>query len=155
MAKVYGTNETDFLGVFRGLFDRDGVTDGDDWIFGFGGDDWIEGHDGNDFLFGGEGADLLDGGDDIDTAIYSDSPYGVTVDLQTGKGHGGTAEGDLLYSIENLVGSWWGDHLTGTPMTTYCPDSVGTTTSKAAPVPTHSMAVGVLIGRSTPTPLPA
>ena len=112
MAKVYGTNGPDFLG-WRGLFDRDGVTDGDDWIFGLGGDDWIKGHDGNDFLFGGEGADLLDGGDDIDTAIYSDSPYGVTVDLQTGKGHGGTAEGDQLYSIENLIGSWWGDHLIG------------------------------------------
>jgi Ca2+-binding RTX toxin-like protein len=82
-------------------------------IFGFGGDDWIEGHGGNDFLFGGEGADLLDGGDDIDTAIYSDSPDGVTVDLQTGKGHGGTAEGDQLYSIENLTGSWWDDLLFG------------------------------------------
>jgi Ca2+-binding RTX toxin-like protein len=112
MAKVYGTNGHDFLG-WRGFFDRDGVTDGDDWIFGFGGDDWIEGHDGNDFLFGGEGADLLDGGDDIDTAIYSDSPDGVTVDLQTGKGHGGTAEGDQLYSIENLTGSWWDDLLFG------------------------------------------
>jgi Ca2+-binding RTX toxin-like protein len=114
MAKVYGTDGHDLLGL-RGFFDRDGVTDGDDWIFGFGGDDWIEGHDGNDFLQGGEGADLLFGGDDIDTAIYSDSPYGVTVDLQTGKGQGGTAEGDQLYSIENVTGSWSGegDHLIG------------------------------------------
>ena len=155
MAKVYGTNGHDFLGVFRGFFDRDGVTDGDDWIFGFGGDDWIEGHDGNDFLFGGEGADLLDGGDDIDTAIYSDSPSGVTVDLQTGKGQLGTAEGDQLYSIENVTGSWWGDHLIGNANDNVLSGLVGTTTSKAAPVPTHSMAVGALIGRSTPTPLPA
>jgi Ca2+-binding RTX toxin-like protein len=112
MAKVYGTNQHDLLG-FRGFFDRDGVTDGDDTIFGFGGDDWIEGHDGNDILFGGEGADLLFGGDGIDTAVYSDSPYGVNVDLQTGKGHWGTAEGDQLYSIENLTGSWWSDFLIG------------------------------------------
>jgi Ca2+-binding RTX toxin-like protein len=112
MAKVVGTNETDFLGVFRfPWFDRDGPTDGDDTIYGLGGDDWIEGGDGNDILEGGEGADFLFGGDDIDTAIYSDSPYGVTVDLQTGKGHGGTAEGDQLYSIENLTGSLFGDDL--------------------------------------------
>jgi Ca2+-binding RTX toxin-like protein len=113
MAKVLGTNETDFIWTIRGWFDRDGSTDGDDSIFGFGGDDWIEGGDGNDSLFGGEGADRLFGGDDIDTAIYSDSPSGVYVDLQTGKGQGGTAEGDQLYSIENVTGSWWSDHLIG------------------------------------------
>jgi Ca2+-binding RTX toxin-like protein len=112
MAKVYGTNGHDLLG-WRGLFDRDGVTDGDDTIFGLGGDDWIQGRDGNDFLQGGEGADLLFGGDGIDTANYGDSPAGVYVDLQTGKGQGGTAEGDQLYSIENVTGSWWDDHLIG------------------------------------------
>jgi Ca2+-binding RTX toxin-like protein len=113
MAKVYGTNEHDMLGVWRGWFDRDGVTDGDDTIFGLGGDDWIYGRDGNDFLQGGEGADLLFGGDGIDTANYGDSPTGVYVDLQTGKGQGGTAEGDQLYGIENVTGSWWDDHLIG------------------------------------------
>jgi Ca2+-binding RTX toxin-like protein len=113
MAKVYGTNEPDFLGVFRGGFHRDGVTDGDDTIYGLGGNDWIEGHDGNDFLQGGEGADLLIGGDDIDTAGYGDSPSGVTVDLQTGIGQGGTASWDRLISIENVFGSWWDDYLYG------------------------------------------
>jgi Ca2+-binding RTX toxin-like protein len=113
MAKVYGTNEPDWLGVFWDPFHRDGVTDGDDTIYGLGGDDWIEGHDGNDFLQGGEGADLLIGGDDVDTAGYGDSPYGVNVDLQTGKGHGGTAEGDQLILIENVFGSWWDDILAG------------------------------------------
>ena len=38
---------------------------------------------------------------------------GVTVDLQTGHGHSGTAEGDILDGIENLTGSWWNDYLTG------------------------------------------
>jgi Ca2+-binding RTX toxin-like protein len=113
MAKVVGTNETDFIWVIR-WFDRDGPTDGDDTIYGLGGDDWIEGGDGNDILEGGEGADKLFGGDDIDTAIYSDSPDGVYVDLQTGKGQGGTAEGDLLYGVENITGSLFGgDHLIG------------------------------------------
>ena len=41
MAKfVYGTNETRYSRDGSG-FGRNGVTDGDDWIFGFGGDDWI------------------------------------------------------------------------------------------------------------------
>ena len=108
---IYGTDNLDIIGM--GGIGRNGATDGDDWIFGLGGDDWIFGLDGNDFLFGGEGADKLFGGDGIDTAIYSDSPYGVTVDLQTGKGQFGTAQGDQLYSIENVTGSWWGDHLIG------------------------------------------
>jgi Ca2+-binding RTX toxin-like protein len=111
---VYGTDESDFIDVSRfPWFDRDGATDGDDWIFGGGGDDFMDGGDGNDLLQGGEGADYLFGGGDIDTAIYSDSPYGVYVDLQAGKGHGGTAEGDQLTLIENVTGSWWGDHLIG------------------------------------------
>jgi Ca2+-binding RTX toxin-like protein len=37
----------------------------------------------------------------------------VTVDLQTGLGHGGTAAGDQLFSIENVTGSWWNDSLSG------------------------------------------
>jgi Ca2+-binding RTX toxin-like protein len=80
-----------------------------------GGDDWIFGLDGNDFLQGGEGADKLFGGDGIDTASYSDSDFsgGVTVDLQTGHGYGGTAEGDILDGIENVIGSRWNDHLFG------------------------------------------
>jgi Ca2+-binding RTX toxin-like protein len=114
MAKVVGTDETDFIWVSRGWFDRDGATDGDDTIYGLGGDDWIEGGDGNDILQGGEGADRLFGGDDIDTAIYSDSPVGVSVNLQTGHGYWGTAQGDTLWNIENLTGSLFGDDfLTG------------------------------------------
>ena len=54
MAKVYGTNNLD---VLNGFFD--GVTDGDDTIFGYGGDDWIYGLDGNDILQGGEGAERV------------------------------------------------------------------------------------------------
>src|SRR5262245_12790527 len=112
MAKIiYGTDNLDIIGM--GGFGRVGATDGDDWIFGLGGDDWIFGLDGNDLLQGGEGADKLFGNDGIDTAIYSDSPRGVTVDLHKGLGHGGTGEGDILDGIENVTGSWWNDNLTG------------------------------------------
>ena len=62
----------------------DGVTNGNDTIYGYGGDDTIFGLDGNDALKGGGGADALDGGDDIDTASYIDSADGVTVNLDLG-----------------------------------------------------------------------
>jgi RTX calcium-binding nonapeptide repeat (4 copies) len=84
MAKVYGTNNLD---VLDGWFD--GVTDGDDTIFGYGGTDWIHGLNGNDILQGGEGADYLFGGNGQDTANYGDSPVGVYVNLQTTEGHSG------------------------------------------------------------------
>ena len=113
MAKVYGTNLPDNL---TGLFD--GITDGDDIIFGFGGSDQIFAKGGNDILQGGDGHDYLNGGDGIDTANYGDSPEGVIVNLAyvnpwTGYGFGGTAEGDTLVGIENITGSWFNDFLTG------------------------------------------
>jgi Ca2+-binding RTX toxin-like protein len=108
MAKVYGTNNLD---VLNGFFD--GVTNGDDTIFGYGGDDQIYGLNGDDILQGGEGADYLFGGNGIDTASYGDSPSGVYVNLLTGQGYHGTAEGDHLYSIENITGSVFNDNLVG------------------------------------------
>jgi hypothetical protein len=83
-------------------------------MFGFGGADDLFGGGGNDFLTGGLGADHLDGGEGIDTARYDDSTAGVLVSLATGRGFGGTAEGDVLVSIEDLVGSAHGDILIGT-----------------------------------------
>jgi len=46
--------------------------------------------------------------------MYTDSTTGVTVNLQTGLGYGGTAAGDMLVSIENLYGSSHNDFLVGT-----------------------------------------
>jgi Ca2+-binding RTX toxin-like protein len=83
----------------------DGVTNGHDVIVGNAGKDMLFGLGGNDVLKGGGGADLLDGGSGIDAAVYDDSPVGVQVSLQLGKGTGGTAQGDTLISIENLYGS--------------------------------------------------
>jgi hypothetical protein len=51
------------------------------------------------------GADRLDGGTGVDTVIYGDSNVGVGVNLATGYGYGGTAEGDTLIGIENVLGS--------------------------------------------------
>jgi Ca2+-binding RTX toxin-like protein len=84
-----------------------------DTLSGGGSSDILLGGDGNDTLVGGAGADTLNGGNDIDTAWYADSTGSVTVNLVTGTGSGGSASGDTLKQIENLVGSSYDDTLTG------------------------------------------
>ena len=84
-----------------------------DHLTGDGGANLIDGAAGDDTLVGGAGADTLIGGDGTDTADYSASPAAVTVDLEAGTGHGGDAEGDILTGIENVIGSAFGDRLTG------------------------------------------
>ena len=89
---------------------------GDRWnnvLIALGGDDIVNGLDGDDLLSGGDGADALNGGAGIDTASYSESTEGVEVSLATGLGFFGSAEGDRLSGIENLVGSDFDDTLTG------------------------------------------
>jgi Ca2+-binding RTX toxin-like protein len=88
-------------------------SDGPDTIDGLAGNDILTGGLGNDHLIGGAGADQLFGGAGTDTADYSGSPKGVTIDLAAGTGVGGDAEGDTLNSIENVIGSAVGDHLYG------------------------------------------
>jgi Ca2+-binding RTX toxin-like protein len=127
MATVYGD-------LFGNTLDaNDGVTNDDDTIYGYGGpddiyglggDDTIFAGDGDDHVYGGSGNDILwsgwsapvdwlDGGTGTDTAMYLDSPAGVTVDLGLGEGHSGTADNDELTSIENVTGSLYGDVLVG------------------------------------------
>jgi Ca2+-binding RTX toxin-like protein len=86
---------------------------GTDTLFGDGGSDRLYGGDGTDYLTGGTGADHLDGGAGVDTAVYRYSPEGVTVNLLTGAGFGGDAEGDTLVNIENIKGSAYEDVLIG------------------------------------------
>jgi len=77
------------------------------------GNDILLGGLNNDILIGGKGADFLSGGLGTDTADYSGSDSGVTVNLTTGEGHGGDAEGDTIVLVENLIGSAFDDVLTG------------------------------------------
>ena len=154
MAKVYGTDLPDIL---TGLFD--GITDGDDIIFGFGGSDQIFAKGGNDILQGGDGHDYLNGGDGIDTANYGDFPEGVIVNLAyvnpwTGYGFGGTAEGDTLVGIENITGSWFNDFLTGNSGANVLSGGGATTACRAVPAPTPSTVVAASIRRCTPNPRP-
>ncbi len=87
--------------------------DGNDRIVGNGGDDDISGGTGNDNIAGGSGADLIKGGAGTDTADYGTSLTSVIVNLLSGLGTGGDAEGDLLSGIEYLIGSTQSDQLFG------------------------------------------
>ncbi|WP_052121600.1 calcium-binding protein [Inquilinus limosus] len=83
-------------------------------VIGSAGNDTLTGSGfSNDTLIGGAGADILDGQGGIDTADYSGSGAGVTVDLAAGTGSGGDAEGDTLTGIENITGTAFIDHLYG------------------------------------------
>lgn len=64
-------------------------------------------------LVSGIGADHLDGGGGVDWADYTNSAAAVSVNLATGTGSGGTAQGDTLANIENLFGSAFNDVLVG------------------------------------------
>lgn len=119
---------------------------GDDQFFGLGGNDLMIGFLGNDTFEGGAGADIIIGGVlDVnllsatvnaagnDTATYTTSDAGVTIDLSTAApltlnllntgislsvveaviGSGGHAQGDVLIGITNLTGSNFADSLSG------------------------------------------
>jgi Ca2+-binding RTX toxin-like protein len=80
---------------------------------GTSGDDALAGGAGNDTLIGGAGADRKEGGPGTDIADYTASPEGVTVDLGSGTGLGGHAQGDVLTGVEAVIGSAFADRLTG------------------------------------------
>lgn len=85
----------------------------DNVLNGLGGNDALFGRAGNDVLTGGAGGDWIVGGSGNDTASYTSSAAGVNVNLETGKGSGGDAQGDYLQEVENLIGSGFDDNLTG------------------------------------------
>src|SRR5688572_19306257 len=104
---VFGTIGNDTLDA------ADGVTNGNDVIFGDLGDDKIFGLGGDDVILGDEGADHIDGGTGNDTASYLFAEAGVEVSLAQGQGFTGEADGDTLKNIENLDGSKFADLLVG------------------------------------------
>ena len=103
----------DFGGEIFKLTPMVASADQADILRGLGGNDMLFGGSGNDTLEGGPGADTLIGGPGMDTADYSASAAAVSVNLRTGLGSGGDAQGDILGGIENIVGSAFNDTLTG------------------------------------------
>ena len=77
--------------------------------------DNITGDSNNNVIDGGGGGDIINGGGGIDTVTYATSTAGVTVNLGiiSSQVSLGTASGDKLSNIENLVGSSFADTFTG------------------------------------------
>jgi len=75
-------------------------------------DNFVGGPVTNNFI-GGGGADSFDGKLGEHGAWYLTSAASVQVNLGTGTGHGGDAEGDKFSDIKNLMGSSFGDTLIG------------------------------------------
>lgn len=86
---------------------------GNDNLYGGDGDDLIQGGDGKDHVYGGAGADTLNGGASNDYLHYDSDTVGVTVNLATGRGYGGEAEGDIISGFENVYGGSGNDTLIG------------------------------------------
>lgn len=115
-----------FIG--RGANDSLNGFGGNDELFGGDGDDRLNGYDGNDLLHGGAGDDTLFGDftqSESDTASYSNTWFdgeagdlvagnfgAVQVDLTTGLATGAQGD-DILFNIENVIGSSAGDLLRG------------------------------------------
>lgn len=118
---VIGSAFNDYLignqedNVFLGGEGRDLIDGGGgaDVLWDGAGNDTVLAGWGDDLIFAGEGADRVDGGSGYDTLDFSDSFTGVNANLTTGKGQYGTAEGDSYQSIENLIGTDFGDILVG------------------------------------------
>lgn len=88
--------------------------DDDNVLDGAAANDTLNGGLGDDTLIGGAGADVLNGGSGFDTADYTASAAGVTVNLGGVAGSGGDAQGDTFSAMEAVIGSAFDDILTGT-----------------------------------------
>ncbi len=111
---------------------------GDDVLMGGAGDDRLDGSDGNDTLLGdegddffiaGEGYDSCLGGDGIDTVSYENAqgkvyvvlnnPNGLFMTIKNAEGQPDATQNssisgaDLLLDIENVIGSYFDDAITG------------------------------------------
>jgi Ca2+-binding RTX toxin-like protein len=131
MAVVHGTKGDDYIDYWDGVTDNADTVygeDGHDTVRGRGGNDTLIGGTGNDELYGddgddlfigGEGFDYHRGGSGIDTVSYADSYEGVWVTLnaegatEIGYCFEGTAEGDFVIGVENLIGSSYADTIEG------------------------------------------
>ncbi|WP_150124999.1 calcium-binding protein [Tsuneonella mangrovi] len=87
--------------------------DGNDTLYGRDGGDSLLGGTGDDTLNGGAGADTIDGGDGFDIVDYSDNASAVQVFLASQSASGGDADGDVLSSIEGVIGTAQADTLFG------------------------------------------
>ncbi len=110
--QLYGGPGNDEL---DGGDDRDRLAgeEGNDILDGGKGDDALYGGDDDDILEGKDGDDLLHGEDGIDTADFSGGRGGVVVNLFDEISVSSDLGQDILYSIENIIGSRGKDVIDG------------------------------------------
>ncbi len=138
----------------------DGGKDNDK-LSGGGGTDTLLGGEGDDSLNGGLLGDKLIGGAGIDTADYSTSALGVTINLsKQGTAYvpatgavtgavaqvGGDAAGDLLSGIENVIGSSKDDLFTGSADANKFTGGGGTLDTVTYIAATAGLTVDMLVG---------
>ncbi|MCE3289948.1 MAG: hypothetical protein K0R83_1960, partial [Caulobacter sp.] len=110
---VSGTLYDDYL-VGNDVANRLTGGHGHDFLNGGAGDDELVGEFGDDTLVGSSGADKLNGGQGIDTVSYFNAVAGVMANLLDSTANsGGDAMGDVYLNVENLIGSFHSDALTG------------------------------------------
>jgi len=73
--------------------------------------DRLTGTAGDNTFIGSGGGDTFIGNGGVDTVDYSSSTAGVSVNLTTGVGTGGLANGDTLIGISNVTGSATGNNM--------------------------------------------
>ena len=87
--------------------------DANQYISGGGFVDNLQGIDGDDVLEGRAAGDALNGGTGVNSASYAHAPASVVASLLTPASNTGHAQSDSYANIQNLVGSPFGDRLTG------------------------------------------
>ena len=87
--------------------------DGDNHITLNGGNNVIFGGAGNDTILSGGTNETLNGGTGNNLVSYVQSDAGINIDLGTGLGSGGYAQGDLISNIASVVGSGYSDIIRG------------------------------------------
>lgn len=116
MALINGSSEADTLVGDRegfGSLDTINGLGGNDVLDGRGGNDDLNGGDGDDRLIAGIGADRLDGGNGVDTLDLSAATSGWVVSLEIGSGRDSAGNTIATTSVEGIIGSAFGDSLTG------------------------------------------
>ena len=119
-SSIDGTSSAD---VLDGTSDADALNglEGNDTINGLEGDDTLDGGLGSDSILGGQdndlflassGRDTLDGGTGDDTVSYESATGPLLIRLnQQAAGQG--ADRDLLFDIENVIGTGFDDRIVG------------------------------------------
>ncbi len=112
----------------RGGNDSIRTGSGDDYINGGAGNDTINSGAGLDTVVGGAGADILNGGAGLDWLSYEGSPSAVNVNLTSGTGAGGHAQGDVISNFELVIGSDYNDTIRGNSQINFLEGAAGSDT---------------------------